>query len=322
MHPSAPWPATETTPADPPTADRYTRAIDPAALAHISRRMATASSPPWLHGEVARRMAERLPIIKMQPTHVVDASGYLGASQVALTQTYPSAQLTVVEPHPVRRGALAQALAVPWWSPKRLMGPARAAVAPAEVPPASAQLLWANMALHAAANPPALLAQWHRALQVDGFLMFSTLGPGTLQSLQQLYRHHGWPTPFAPLVDMHDIGDMLVAAGFADPVMDQELITLTWPSPQALLLELRQLGGNAAWARFAGLRTPRWHHALCDALATLAGPDGRPALVFEVVYGHAFKPLPRVPVAAQTTLAAADLQQMARAAAKAGRPHR
>ncbi len=314
-------PAQQPAAPQPPTQAAHTRAIDPAALAHIKRRLNAASSPPWLHTEVARRMAERLPIIKMQPGRVVDASGYLGASQVALAQAYPAAKLTVLEPNPERRAALAHALATPWWSPKHWVGGSVQAAAPADAPAASAQLVWANMALHGVANPPALLAQWHQALQVDGFLMFSTLGPGSLQTLRKLYQNQGWPAPFAPLVDMHDIGDMLVAAGFADPVMDQELITLTWPSPQALLLELRQLGGNAAWGRFAGLRTPRWQHKLCDALASLAGPDGRPALVFEVVYGHAFKPLPRLRVAAQTSLSPSELQQMARAGKKAARPH-
>src|SRR5207247_496200 len=134
------------------------------------------------------------------------------------------------------------------------------------VPDGDAQLLWANMMLHAAADPQAVFARWHRALAVDGFVMFSTLGPDTLRELRELYRACGWPAPMAELVDMHDLGDMLVHAGFADPVMDQEQITLTWATPQALLDELRTLGGNAHPQRFAGLRTPRWRERLCAAL--------------------------------------------------------
>ncbi len=77
---------------------------------------------------------------------------------------------------------------------------------------------------------------------------------------------------------MHDLGDMLVAAGFADPVMDQETLTLTWASAEALLAELRTLGGNARPARFAGLRTPRWRERLLAALRERAAADGRIAL--------------------------------------------
>jgi malonyl-CoA O-methyltransferase len=87
---------------------------------------------------------------------------------------------------------------------------------------------------------------------------------------------------------------------------------LTWADASALLRELRSLGGNADPARLAGLRTPRWHDRLLEALGTLAGPDGRPRLSFEIVYGHAFRPPPRPRVQAQTTVAVEDLRAMAR----------
>ena len=155
------------------------------------------------------------------------------------------------------------------------------------------QLLWANMMLHAVADPAALMQRWRRALAVDGFLMFSTLGPDTLAGLRALYRESGWGVAHAAFTDMHDLGDMLVAAGFADPVMDQERLTLTWATPEALLGELRTLGGNADPARFAGLRTPRWRARLLAALRERAAADGRIALEFELIYGHAFNPPPR-----------------------------
>jgi malonyl-CoA O-methyltransferase len=116
---------------------------------------------------------------------------------------------------------------------------------------------------------------------------------------------------------MHDLGDMLVAAGFAEPVMDQEPLRLTWATPHAALAELRSLGTNADPARFAGLRTPRWRARLHAALAERAQADGRVALGFEVVYGHAFKPAPRV--AGETRVAVDDLQRMARASPRRGR---
>jgi malonyl-CoA O-methyltransferase len=112
---------------------------------------------------------------------------------------------------------------------------------------------------------------------------------------------------------MHDWGDMLVQTGFAEPVMDMERLTLTWADADALLAELRTLGGNAAAGRRAGLRTPRWRDALCREIAALAGPDGRPALSFEIVYGHAFKPAPRVAMPArETTVSVEALRRTAR----------
>lgn len=286
---------------DPATGHGSRRPIDERALAHVLARLRRAEAAPWLHGEVARRMADKLQAIRVQPAQVLDWWSGLGASAELLRRAYPKARHVAVEPAP----KIAEA---PWWSPGRWSGRRAVTVAEAAVAPGEAQLVWANMVLHFAADPQAQLVAWRDALAVDGFLMFSTLGPGTLASLAALYRAQGWPPPCAPFVDMHDLGDMLVQAGFADPVMDQETITLTWRDPVALLGELRTLGGNADPARHAGLRTPRWRTRLVEALSRTAGADGRPALSFEVVYGHAFRPQPRMRVAAETTVPVSALR--------------
>jgi malonyl-CoA O-methyltransferase len=257
-------------------------------------------------------MAERLPVIKLQPEVIADWWSHLGASGPLLAQAYPKARRIAVEPGPLRREASAAARSRPWWLPARWATPPGPVVIDREFGQGQAQLLWANMSLHLAADPQAVMRLWQRALQVDGFLMFSTLGPGSLQALRELYRRQGWPPPHAPFVDMHDLGDMLLEAGFADPVMDQETITLTWATPQALLAELRQLGGNVDPRRHAGLRTPRWQARLEALLRELEAPDGRLALGFEIVYGHAFRPAPRARVAEETTLPLADLRAMVR----------
>ena len=292
-------------------ASSTTRALDEAAVDAALRRLARQAQAPWLHGEVARRMAERLVIVKLQPKVVVDWCGHTGGGAGLLDAAYPKARRVVVEASDallVRSRAAADA---PWWSARRW---GRAAECRRDDPaPGSAQLLWANMVLHAVADPPALLGRWQRVLAPDGFVMFSSFGPGTLSELRSLYRQLGWPTPAAEFVDMHDLGDMLVQAGFADPVMDQETLTLTWDSPQALLAELRGLGANASPARAPGLRTPRWRERLHAGLKTLAGPDGRLRLSFEIVYGHAFKATPRAALKAETAVSLDDMRRLLRA---------
>ena len=271
------------------------------------QRLHRAQAAPWLHGEAARRMAERLPIVRLKPKTVVAWALQVGGGAAEIRGAYPRARLLQVEP--VSTPAI-QPAKRPWWPFARQP---LAAVAPADLPEAAGELLWSNMALHGSAGPQSLLRAWHRALAVDGFLMFSTLGPGTLQSLRDLYRAEGWPVPNAPLVDMHDLGDMLIEAGFADPVMDQETITLTWPDAEAALAELRTLGGNVALRRFAGLRTPRWRARLAAALAQRAGSaGGRIALDFEIVYGHAFRPAPRPRLAPETLVSVDDMRAMVR----------
>jgi malonyl-CoA O-methyltransferase len=282
------------------------------ALAHIARRLGCAKQAPWLHGEVARRMAERLGLIRLRPRALIDWWSFNGAAEALLKQAYPQARVLRVEADPVLLERSRSASAPRWWSPRRWAGAEHAWAAPEQVPPGAAELLWANMMLHLADDPVALMQLWQRALAVDGFLMFSTLGPGSLQGLRQAYARAGWPAPHAPFVDMHDLGDMLVHAGFADPVMDQEILTLTWPDADALLRELRGLGGNADPMRMAGLRTPLWRVRLHAELQALRGPDGRLRLDFELVYGHAFRAVQKARVAAQTTVALEDLRAMAR----------
>ena len=118
---------------------------------------------------------------------------------------------------------------------------------------------------------------------------------------------------------MHDWGDMLVAAGFAAPVMDMERITLTWSAPAPLLAELRGLGRNLHPARFGGLRTPGWRRRLEQALSRhLREPtaDGRLALDFEIVYGHAFKPPPRRTAGADQHIGLDSMRDMLKASRK------
>ena len=288
--------------------------IDPVAAAHWQQRAPAHS--PWLHEEVARRMQERLEWIRRAPQAWADWEPVRGglAGHALVAQRYPKAQCYVVEPHHAQIAR--ETLARPWWQRLRGNAPEHG-----PVPDGAVQMLWSNMRLHMAADPQALFAQWHRALAVDGFLMFSCLGPDTLRELRALYEALGWPPASHEFTDMHDWGDMLVHGGFAEPVMDMERITLTFESPARLLAELRELGANLHPARFAALRGRAWHARLERELdAALRGPDGRLALTFEVIYGHALKPLPRARVAESSAVSLQDMRAMLQGD-KRGRPH-
>jgi malonyl-CoA O-methyltransferase len=289
------------------------RRLDAVAVNAALRRMARRREPPWLHTEVARRMAEKLQVILLKPEWVLDWWSGLGAGAGLLKQAYPKAQRWAVEPDASWAQRSRQAAQRPWWSPNRWRGGGVEVIEQSGHIPPGAQLVWANMMLHAVVDPPALFERWQELLRVGGFVMFSCLGPGTLRELRSLYERLGWPAPTPGFVDMHDLGDMLVQAGFADPVMDQETLTLQWDSPAALLQELRSLGGNTAPDRAAGLRTPRWLGRLERELMSLASADGKLALSFEVAYGHAFKPAPRLRADRPTTVSLDDMRAMVRA---------
>jgi malonyl-CoA O-methyltransferase len=295
-------------------------APQPQALLCQAHRLARMPQPSWLHQEVAKRLAAKLDVIRLQPTAWVDWGGFLGAGAPQVQARYPLARRWVIEPTPELRSR-SQALwreQTPkvWWAPWRRELDPVSLPTPQESTPWVAQdiqMLWANMALHAHPDLPALLGQWHRALAVDGFLMCSGLGPDTARELRQLYRELGWPLPTIEFIDMHDLGDALVEAGFADPVMDMERLTLTWASAEEMLAELRTWGGNVAQGRHMGLRTPRWRARLLTALTqALARPDGRLALTVELVYGHAVKPAPRPKLAPETRVSLDDMKAMIR----------
>ncbi|MBE7419257.1 MAG: biotin synthase [Ideonella sp.] len=279
--------------------------FDAIAAQRVRRRIGAAAQAPWLHLEVARRMAERLPILRQPPPCWLDWWAHQGGSEAVVRAMIPHAQRIAVEPDPRTPDRRTRGR---WWSPRRWGDRVDATLRPDAVVPGSVQMVWANMMLHACGDTASLFAAWQRALAVDGFLMFSTLGPATLTELRQLYEQAGWGPAFHPFVDMHDIGDALVHAGFADPVMDQEQLTLTWSSPRAALDELRALGGNLHAQRFAGLRTPRWCERLLALLQQRTDAHGRLALTFEIVYGHAVRPVPRVRVTPTATVPLQDLR--------------
>ena len=280
--------------------DQHPPTIDPQAARRW--QLLTCDASPWLHEEVARRMQERLDLIKCQPASWIDWAPLRGGLQAhaLLAQRYPKATCTIFEASTAAAQRAAAALVMPRWKPQAWLQPKTAVTTHIGQP---AQMLWSNMALHMAADPQALITQWQRALQVDGFLMFSCLGPDTLMELRRLYQALQWPAPAHAFTDMHDWGDMLLSAGFAEPVMDMERITLTFETPERLLQELRGLGRNLHLGRFAALRGRRWHRQLLQALS------GQPLqLTFEVVYGHAFKPAARLAVGAHSAITLDDMR--------------
>jgi len=287
------------------------RGLDPVAARAALARIARHEALPWLHGEIAHRLVERLAPIRVAPRRIVEWWAGPGGGDDVLRTAYARAERIAVEPDPAWAARRRAAERRPWWS----FGNAPARVVPESASDAEigrAQLVWANMALHLVVDPTALFARWHRLLDVEGVAVFSCLGPGTLRELRALYAASGWPPPTPGFIDMHDLGDMLVEAGFADPVLDQETILLRWKSAAAAVAELRQLGGNTNPQRYAGLRTPQWRARLLAALSERADADGSIGLSFEVAYGHGFKPPPRLRADAPVAVSLDDMRAMVR----------
>lgn len=252
-----------------------------AARRRFDRAAATYLGAARLEAEVGARMLERLDYVRLAPARILDAGCGPAPQAAALARRYPGAALVALD---FSLPMLAAARRAPGWR-ARLRGARVLAVCAAleRVPLAagSIELAWSNMALHWAADAPAVLAELARVLAPDGLLMLSTLGPDTLKEL----RAAAGAARVHRFADMHDIGDALLAAGFAAPVMDMEMLTL----------EYAHAAGVAAGLRASGQTLARR-----DRARGLAGRGLRAALeragaraTFEVVYGHAWKRAPR-----------------------------
>jgi len=288
--------------ASPQSSSRLSAPIDLSRVRALFARPERIAPSDFLRREIAARMHERLSLVKLVPKQVLDAGCGAGADLALLQKTYPAAQILGLDgagamaraaKGPVAQGgALNQLLT-------RLM-PAKAGVDVlcgdyGNLPfgPNSLDLLWSNLALHWHPLPDRVFAEWRRVLRVEGLLMFSCFGPDTFTEVRSAFAALDAYPHTLPFVDMHDFGDQLVEAGFSTPVMDMERITVTYDTPQALLADVRALGGNPLESRRRGLIGRVAWQRMLDALEAQRGPDGKLGLTFEVIYGHAFRPAPR-----------------------------
>ena len=282
------------------------RDVDPQAVRRgFARAAATYDAAAVLQREIAGRMAQRLDYVRIAPAAILDAGCGTGEAVGELGLRYPGAQvlafdiaLPMVEA--ARRRARTHHSLL-----RRLLRPlatARGAARPRFVcadinalpfPGVCVDLVWSNLALQWVNDLPRAFAEFRRVLRVGGLLSFTTFGPDTLREVRAAFAGVDGRTHTNRFVDMHDIGDMLVQAGFADPVMDMEYVRLTFESPRALVADLKAIGAtNRTRGRPRGLMGRARFARVTRALEGLRD-SGRIPATFEVVYGHAWKGEPR-----------------------------
>lgn len=288
----------------PQAPSKMSAPIDIALVRQLFADPGRVAAADFLRREIASRMFDRLTLIKTSPRQVLDAGCGSGADIAQLQQRYPAAQVIGVDAAP---GMLAAAGGVQ--APRSLLSrllPAKAGIdlvcadfGNLPFGPNSLDLVWSNLALHWHPQPDRVFAEWRRALRVDGLLMFSTFGPDTFRELRSAFAAMDETPHTLPFVDMHDFGDQLVEVGFTTPVMDMELITVTYDTIEAMLADVRAFGGNPLATRSRGLVGRGAWQRMRDALEAQRRPDGKLGLSFEVVYGHAFRPAPKVTAAGE-----------------------
>lgn len=269
--------------------------IDKARVrASFDRAAKTYDAAAVLQAEVRQRMLDRLDLVKISPRLILDAGCGTGHASRALRQRFAKAQIVSLD---IAMGMLKQT-ANQDSSIKRLLGLGRQSEVCADIEQlplqsASVDLLWSNLAMQWCNDLDAAFSEVHRVMQSDGLLMFSTFGPDTLKELRVASAADPDHVHVSRFIDMHDIGDAIVRAGFSAPVLDVERFTLTYDDVMAVMRDLKAIGAhNAADGRARGLLGKGFLQQLTQNYEQFR-IEGKLPATFEVVYGHAWKPAPK-----------------------------
>jgi malonyl-CoA O-methyltransferase len=246
--------------------------------------------------EVFGRMFERLDMVKLTPQCILDAGSGTGMGTGRLAERYQGSRMIALD---IAAPMLQLAASRRSWLSK-LTGRSRHTFVCGDIEAlplrdGCVDMVWSNLAMQWCNDPDQAFRELHRALRPEGLLMFSTFGPDTLMELRAAANADPEHTHVSRFLDMHDIGDALVGAGFADPVMEAERFTLTYDDVLGLMRDLKAIGAhNATEGRRRGLEGKSF-------LQNLAGNyerfrhEGKLPATYEVVYGHAWKAQPQLP---------------------------
>lgn len=269
------------------------------ARASFGRAADTYDAAAILQKQVREEMLSRLDLVKINPQVILDAGCGTGAASHALQKRFAKSQVVSLDfalpmlqkTRSSRQPGMVSQL-------KSLFTGAEQSLLCADIeslPLASAStgLVWSNLAIQWCNDLDAALQEFHRVLQPEGLLMFSTFGPDTLRELrtatsQESADGSGF-TSVSRFIDMHDIGDALVRAGFSAPVLDVERFTLTYDDVKSVMRDLKSIGAhNATDGRARGLLGRGFLQRLAENYE-LFRTDGKLPATFEVVYGHAWR---------------------------------
>lgn len=236
-----------------------------------------------LQKEVRVRLLDRLDFVKVEPEVIVDLGAGTGHASRALKDRYPKAQVIALD---IAQGMLVEAKRRVGWLRRFERVCADAGRLPLK--DKSVDLVVSNLMLQWCDPPDTVLAEVKRILKPGGLLTFTSLGPDTLRELRVAWSKVDDRPHVHRFVDMHDLGDALVRAGLAEPVLDVENFTLTYQDARTLMRELKTIGArNAARERSPGL-TGRGALQVLENAYEQFRRDGVLPATYEVVYGQAW----------------------------------
>jgi len=264
--------------------------IQPGPIHDIRRRFlranATFDQYSAVYEAVGARLRERLDLLAIEPTRVLDLGCRSGYQLRALQQRYPQAEIIGADPAPGQPLRLPSSW--PSWLRRQPSVPERIACDPHDLPLAdeSFDLVISNLFLPWCHAPHRVFEEVARSLRPGGAFMFTSAGPDTLLEYRSAWATIDSYLHDFGLIDMHDIGDTMMASGFAAPVLDRDTVKVDYPNVAALQHELRALGAtNAASGRRLGLMSP----TVQATLDQVTQRNERFVVSLELVQGHGWK---------------------------------
>jgi malonyl-CoA O-methyltransferase len=261
--------------------------IDKARVrASFNRAANTYDAAAVLQKQVREEMLSRLDLVKIAPQAILDAGCGTGHGSFGLQKRFRSAQVYSLD---IALNMLQQTeLQRPFL--QKILNKQQMLCADIESLPIasnSMDLAWSNLALQWCNDLDAAFNEVARVLQPESLFVFSTFGPDTLKELRAATSNGH--THVSRFIDMHDIGDALIRAGFSTPVLDVEHYTLTYDDVKGVMKDLKSIGAhNATQGRARGLQGKGFLSNLTQQYEQFRTNNKLPA-TFEVVYGHAWK---------------------------------
>lgn len=261
------------------------------ARASFERAAASYDGSAVLQREVAGRLMSRLDYIRLQPERVLDLGSGTGYCSESLLRRYPKSQVIALDfaPAMVSRSARCGR-----WLRRPLGICADAAALPLKS--RSVDLVVSNLMLQWCSPLSSYFEEVRRVLRPGGLLMFTTFGPDTLKELRLAWAEVDTEEHVHVFMDMHDVGDDLLAAGFNDPVIDMEMITTAYQSVRSVLADIKSIGASyAGLSGRRGLMGKQYLQMLFDSYEKFRSSDGLLPATWEVVYGQAWVPEHKLP---------------------------
>ena len=222
------------------------------ALFHqlLNKHQQRFNESSFIKTEISQRLLDKLSFIKLNPKQIY-LEGFDQASLISIQNLFPQATLS-----------------------DNLNKPSM-----------SYDLILSNCTIQQTTNLLDTLTHWHNRLKPDGIIVFASFGSASLQELKKAWQLIDSMPHINQMLDMHDVGDLLLKAQYENPVMDAEMLNLHYDNLTTLFRDIRELNEPLTDTKMRKSLTgkKRWQQ-FCHRIS-----QKELRISYEIFYGYAYK---------------------------------